>query len=73
VVLDPLLCCYRFNWIHIEICAILDESLILVHGLAMLVLYNLLVPVRIPPSELSDTCKPSHCEIEINKIDLIEP
>jgi len=34
---------------------------------------DLLVPVGIPPSELSDTCKPSHGGIEINQIDLIVP
>jgi hypothetical protein len=34
---------------------------------------DLLIPVGIPPSELSDTCKPSYGEIEINQIDRIEP
>ena len=55
------------------ICVVVDESQISVRGLAALVLFDLLLPVGIPPSELSDTCKTSHSEFEINMIDRIEP
>ena len=53
---------------HMEICAVVDESLIMVRDFAMLVVFDLLLPFGIPPSELSDTINP----IMARSIGLIE-
>ena len=52
---------------------VVDESLIMVRDFTFRSCNDLLVPVGIPPSELSDTCKSSHGKMEINQIDRIEP
>ena len=72
---------YQSSWL----CFVIDSDfcicvmcrcrcvLIMVCDLAGLVVFDLLPPVGIPPSELSDTVNPTEAKIKINWIDRIKP